>query len=123
MHSGGIVGLHGSLRGFVHASYFDDAPRMHGGGLAGLSHDEVPAILQRGERVIARGGDAGGGASLQVKLINENGEAKEMVSERTNEAGELEIRIRTIVDEQLASSRSNAIFRKKYGLSPQTIRR
>ena len=27
---------------------FAGAPRMHAGGVAGLRHDEVPAILQRG---------------------------------------------------------------------------
>jgi hypothetical protein len=30
------------------------APRLHRGGVAGLRADEVPAILQRGERVLSR---------------------------------------------------------------------
>jgi hypothetical protein len=54
-HRGGIVGINGTPRS-VHPAYFENAPRMHLGGLAG---DEVPAILQRGERVIPRGGSAG----------------------------------------------------------------
>ncbi|RDC68507.1 phage tail tape measure protein, partial [Rhodovulum sp. 12E13] len=33
---------------------FAAAPRMHSGGTLGLRHDEVPAILQRGERVLSR---------------------------------------------------------------------
>ena len=33
---------------------FASARRMHSGGIAGLRHDEVPAILQRGERVLSR---------------------------------------------------------------------
>ena len=33
---------------------FAAAPRMHSGGVAGLRHDEVPAILQRGEMVLSR---------------------------------------------------------------------
>jgi hypothetical protein len=38
----------------VPAMAFADAPRMHAGGMAGLRADEVPAILQRGERVLSR---------------------------------------------------------------------
>jgi hypothetical protein len=61
MHDGGIVGVHGTTRGFVHPAYFENAPRYHKGGMAGLAPDEVPAVLQRGERVIPRGGSMGGG--------------------------------------------------------------
>ena len=38
----------------IPAMAFANAPRMHGGGWAGLRPDEVPAILQRGERVLSR---------------------------------------------------------------------
>ena len=47
----------------VPAAAFAAAPRMHSGGTLGLRHtsgfaglrpDEVPAILQRGERVLSR---------------------------------------------------------------------
>jgi hypothetical protein len=38
----------------VPAYAFAHAPRFHGGGWAGLAPDEVPAILQRGERVLSR---------------------------------------------------------------------
>jgi lambda family phage tail tape measure protein len=55
VHSGGVIGQDGRPR-YVHPAYFENAPRMHLGGLAG---DEVPAILQRGERVIPRGGSGG----------------------------------------------------------------
>ena len=49
---------------------FAGAPRLHSGGLAGLNQgagfaglrpDEVPAILQRGERVLSRREVAGAG--------------------------------------------------------------
>ncbi|MEI4235278.1 phage tail tape measure C-terminal domain-containing protein, partial [Roseovarius sp. D22-M7] len=52
-HSGGLVGAPALSRP-VPALAFAGAPRMHGGGLAGLRHDEVPAILQRGEMVLSR---------------------------------------------------------------------
>lgn len=59
LHDGGIVGQRASAYRNIHPAYFDDAPRYHNGGIAGLAPDEVPAILQRGERIIPRG-EAGG---------------------------------------------------------------
>lgn len=50
LHEGGIAGSGGGRRS-VSPSVFAGAPRFHSGGLAG---DEVPAILQRGERVLSR---------------------------------------------------------------------
>ena len=53
LHAGGMVGVAGSTRR-VPSEVFAAAPRMHSGGWAGLRPDEVPAILQRGERVLNR---------------------------------------------------------------------
>lgn len=53
LHQGGIVGGAAPIR-MVPAMAFAAAPRMHDGGWAGLRPDEVPAILQRGERVLSR---------------------------------------------------------------------
>ena len=53
LHDGGIAGLSGSRRA-VPALAFAHAPRLHGGGWPGLRPDEVPAILERGERVLAK---------------------------------------------------------------------
>lgn len=52
-HAGGMVGSPGPGRR-VPALAFAGAPRLHAGGWAGLRPDEVPAILQRGERVLSR---------------------------------------------------------------------
>ncbi len=60
LHAGGIVGSTGPGR-MVPALAFAGAPRMHAGGWAGLRPDEVPAILQRGERVLSRREAAGYG--------------------------------------------------------------
>lgn len=49
-HGGGIAG-EGLATRDVPTSLFRGAPRYHGGGIAGLGPDEVPAILRRGERV------------------------------------------------------------------------
>jgi hypothetical protein len=53
LHGGGVVGAGGPQR-LVPAAAFLAGPRMHAGGWAGLAPDEVPAILQRGERVLSR---------------------------------------------------------------------
>jgi hypothetical protein len=53
LHAGGMVGSPGPGR-MVPAMAFAHAPRMHAGGWAGIKPDEVPAILQRGERVLSR---------------------------------------------------------------------
>uniref|UniRef100_UPI004048D115 phage tail tape measure C-terminal domain-containing protein n=1 Tax=Yoonia sp. TaxID=2212373 RepID=UPI004048D115 len=60
LHAGGMVGLPGPGR-MVPAMAFAGAPRMHAGGWAGIKPDEVPAILQRGERVLSRREAAGYG--------------------------------------------------------------
>jgi hypothetical protein len=51
-HSGGMAGT-GVPRN-VMREWFDNAPRYHAGGMVGLSQNEIPAILQRGEEVLAR---------------------------------------------------------------------
>jgi len=73
-HEGGIVGGPAPSR-MVPAMAFANAPRMHQGGWAGLKSDEVPAILQRGERVLSRAevargmaGGASGGGSVGVNI-------------------------------------------------------
>ena len=61
---------------------FANAPRLHNGGWAGLKSDEVPAILQRGERVLSRkesraygdGGGNGGGA-VTVNIMTRDAES------------------------------------------------
>ncbi|WP_420567714.1 phage tail tape measure C-terminal domain-containing protein [Thalassovita sp.] len=52
-HTGGIVGFSGTQRA-VPALTFAGARRLHAGGWVGLKPDEVPTILQRGERVLNR---------------------------------------------------------------------
>lgn len=68
LHTGGMVGAPGPGR-MVPALAFANAPRLHNGGWAGLRPDEVPAILQRGERVLSRRearGYGGGGVTVNI---------------------------------------------------------
>jgi hypothetical protein len=72
-HTGGMVGAGAPMRA-VPVTAFADAPRLHSGGWAGLRPDEVPAILQRGERVLnrreaagyGRGSSAGTGVTVNI---------------------------------------------------------
>jgi len=71
-HSGGIVGVSGHTRSLP-ASAFAGAPKMHSGGWAGLRPDEVPTILQRGERVLnsreaAGYGNAGSAGGMSISI-------------------------------------------------------
>ncbi|RMH50473.1 MAG: phage tail tape measure protein [Alphaproteobacteria bacterium] len=69
LHAGGVAGGPAPTR-MVPAMAFAGAPRMHSGGWAGLRPDEVPAILQRGERVLSRreaqAYGAGGGVTINI---------------------------------------------------------
>lgn len=76
-HTGGIVGM-STRRINVNPLVFGHAPRYHNGGIAGLKPDEVPAILQTGERVLSRrqtaAYDAGGsGFDVQININNQAG--------------------------------------------------
>jgi len=81
LHSGGTVGMAGTRRA-VPALAFAGAPRMHAGGWAGLKPDEVPAILQRGERVLSRreaagygAGQSGAAPNISVTIMSRDAES------------------------------------------------
>lgn len=66
-HDGGVVGEGGRSR-MVPGLAFAMAPRFHGGGVAGLRAGEVPAILERGETVIPKGGRGMGGRPIVFNI-------------------------------------------------------
>ncbi|RDD69928.1 tape measure protein [Paracoccus versutus] len=90
LHAGGIVGAPGPGR-MVPALAFANAPRMHSGGWAGLRPDEVPAILQRGERVLSRRESAGYGATtaLTVNVTINARDAESFRQSRTQIAADI----------------------------------
>lgn len=69
-HIGGIAGS-ATARRQVHPGLFAGAPRYHGGGIAGLRPGEVPAVLERGERIIPKKG-FGQMRSSGMTIINNN---------------------------------------------------
>ena len=73
-HEGGMVGAGGAAM-TVPIAMFAAAPRLHGGGF--LTPDEVPAILQKGERVLNRDearryGQSNNGAVVNVTIQTQN---------------------------------------------------
>lgn len=77
-HSGGTVGLNSTSKK-VFSGLFNSAMRYHTGGIAGLKPDEVPAILQKGERVSTEQqwkqlNSRSSGGEVQVNLINQSGQ-------------------------------------------------
>ncbi|WP_296426602.1 phage tail tape measure C-terminal domain-containing protein [Yoonia sp.] len=92
LHSGGTVGVAGSGR-MVPAMAFAGAPRMHSGGWAGLKPDEVPAILQRGERVLSRREAAGYGqgqnAAPNISVTIMSRDAESFRQSRTQVAADI----------------------------------
>jgi hypothetical protein len=73
LHNGGIAGLDGYGTGRTfHPSAWAGAPRYHNGGIAGLLPGEVPAILQKGERVIPANQNMQSAANGNGPTININ---------------------------------------------------
>ena len=70
-HDGGIAGGAGRRRN-VSAAAFIGAPRFHSGGILGLSPNEVPAILERGEEVLTRNDPrhAANGGGMPLVTVN-----------------------------------------------------
>ena len=92
LHAGGMVGAPGPGR-MVPAMAFAGAPRMHSGGWAGIKPDEVPAILQRGERVLSRreaaGYGQGQGAAPNISVTINARDAESFRQSRTQVAADI----------------------------------
>lgn len=88
LHSGGVAGKDGYGHGrAVSPSVFSGAKRYHKGGIAGLMPGEVPAILQRGEVVIPRGGKTSGGReTITVNLAADRSVIAETADQRIQTA-------------------------------------
>jgi len=118
LHEGGLVGQPGGIRRMLHPSYLSVAPRLH----KGLSPDEFPAILQKGERVVPRG-QAQGSNGLVINMpIYNNSNAVVRREDRTNADGSREIM--TFIDEANSSllsrpgTLSNKAINQRWGRRP-----
>lgn len=90
LHAGGVVGGTAPAR-MVPAMAFAGAPRMHSGGWAGLRPDEMPAILQKGERVLNRREAAqyGAGGSQNVTINIQTRDAESFRQSRTQVSADI----------------------------------
>jgi hypothetical protein len=88
LHAGGTVGDSGPQR-LVPAVAFAGAPRLHDGGWPGLRPDEVPAILQRGERVLSRAEARSYGAAGNVTVHIHARDAESFRQSRTQVAADI----------------------------------
>jgi len=88
MHAGGMVGSPMPQR-MVPAMAFADAPRLHAGGFAGLRPGEVPAILQRGERVLSRREVAAGVGNAPVNITIQTRDAESFRQSRAQVAADI----------------------------------
>jgi len=102
LHAGGMVGgaapyRSGRSHRMVPAMAFAGAPRMHAGGAvgaptwAGLRPDEVPAILQKGERVLNRREAAqyGKGGSQNITINIQTRDAESFRQSRTQVSADI----------------------------------
>ncbi len=86
-HRGAVIGRNNDAPSRkVDPSWFVGAPRFHEGGVPGLKSDEVPAILQTNEEVLARddprnvlngGKTAGNSAGTRVVLVDDRAKVPE----------------------------------------------
>jgi len=90
LHAGGMVGSAAPQR-MVPAMAFVGAPRMHSGGWAGLRPDEVPAILQKGERVLNRreATQYGKGGSQNITINIQTRDAESFRQSRTQVSADI----------------------------------
>ncbi|MGH8074283.1 MAG: tape measure protein [Lysobacter sp.] len=79
LHVGGVVGSGAGRRSSVPAYVFENAPRYHNGGVAGMAPDEVPSVLKRNEEVLTEddprhrfngGLNPAGAPSVDVSITN-----------------------------------------------------
>lgn len=99
-HNGGVVGSGNQTRSGVNPAIFANAVRYHGGGIAGLRSNEVPAILEAGEVVrtaeqekalAARQAAAAGNGSnggTPIKIVNQIDSGEMVASGIGSTAGE-----------------------------------
>lgn len=101
-HDGGVVGAGGTRRR-VPALAFSGAPRFHAGGILGLSADEVPAVLQRGEEVLTRDDPrhrANGGGVVVNMTINNPQDANSIIRSRS----QIEAAVRSAAERGIRNS-------------------
>jgi hypothetical protein len=94
VHAGGVIGVDSLPERMVPALAMAGAKRYH----EGLASDEIPAILQKGETVIPKGG-GGGGGGITVNINNNAG--ADVSASQSPDGKTLEIMIERKVQETI----------------------
>lgn len=96
LHTGGVVGSTPVPYTWLPTKLFTNAPRF----AQGLSGNEYPAVLHRGERVVPAGaGGGGGGTNVTVNVVNNAG-ANVTTSSSESDNG---VRLDIIIDEMVSA--------------------
>jgi TP901 family phage tail tape measure protein len=123
LHQGGTAGKDGynHARSFP-ASMFIGAPRYHNGGTAGLRPNEVPAILEKGERVIPNGAQVSGdGPPIEFRVINNaSGTEVEQRRERGPDGRELLV---AEINTAVSRGEMDGSFGSRYGAKQRKVSR
>lgn len=112
-HTGGTVGMGGGVKRMMPASMFIGAPRLHNGGKI-LGSDEVPAVLQRGERVIPAGANDNG-PRVKVQIINNTGAQVREESTRNSDGEEIRRFVIEETNRGIARGSMDGSMRTRYG--------
>lgn len=86
-HGGGTAGSGSGVKRSIPAAFFMGAPRLHNGGQI-LGTNEVPAILERGEKVIKNGANDNSGVVVQI-VNNSNAAVRDEGSTRNSDGEEI----------------------------------
>lgn len=116
-HSGGVIGQSAFPKRHVHPAYFDDAPRMHGGGMIDWAAGERPFIGQVGETIIPRGG-SGGGTNVIVNVNNQSGGPVEQSETQGADGSRIIDIVIGKVKDNYAKGGFDGINRSRYGVQP-----
>ena len=115
-HEGGVVGRDGTPRAIPTAALMT-APRLHRGGM--IASDEVPAILQTGERVLSRREAAAYDqpAPVVVHVHNETGRPVQAEARRESN-GDIRIFLRDALTTEIRNGAFDRAFAARYGTRP-----
>ena len=123
LHAGGTAGRDGynHARSFP-ASMFIGAPRYHNGGTAGLRPNEVPAILEKGERVIPNGAQmSSDGPPIEFRVVN-NASGTEVEQRRERGPDGREVLIAE-VNTAVSRGEMDSSFGSRYGAKQRKVSR
>lgn len=107
----------------VHPAYFEMAPRFHSGRLPWDPSFETPAIIRDDESVLTPGQMRAMGGGKRPINITVNSYGAEVSDVQQDDDGNMEMTVRAISRDEMASARTNAIQKQKYGQSPQLRQR